>query len=226
MAHRSGFIIVLRSDLDQLRFETLDHVQKHKEDYGELRQHFSFIDPNNYRGTGRTHFDGNPFYFDKGILLSYPEINTNSIDNVEARKLFARYEIKNTPTDTLDGLPFYSLEEMENVYDLIDNKQDYEILEISENKETPSDKTLGFDIGYVGGDFFSAIADVAIKPLWHPPDLEDMEDIVKHLKCLNQFCLFNTYEKAQAYRETYLSKDWAEKELSEGEITIIQIEHV
>jgi hypothetical protein len=226
MTHHSGYIIILRPDLDQSRFEVLDHFQKHKQDYKQLRQHFSFIDPNNYRGTGRTHFDGNPFYFDKGILLSYPDTNTNSFDNLEARKLFAKYEDTNTPIDTLDDLPFYSLEEMQNVYDLIENKQDYEILKISENKEIPSDKTLGFDIGYIGGDFFSAIADVAIKPLWHPPDFDDMEDIVQHLKCLNQFCLFDTYERAKAYRQTYLSKEWGEKEMSDGQITIIQIENV
>ncbi len=216
----------MRPDLDQLRFEALDHFQKHKADYNELRQHFSFINPNNYRGTGRTHFEGNPFYIDKGVLLSYPDTNINSLDNVEARKLFAKYEDANTPADTLDDLPFYSLQEMQNVFEFITNKQDYEILKISENKETLSNKTLGFDIGYIGGDFFSAIADVAIKPLWHPPDFDDMEDIVQHLKCLNQFCLFDTYEKAKAYRQTYLSKKWGEKEMSDGQITIIQIENL
>jgi hypothetical protein len=226
MAHHSGYIIILRPDLDQLRFEALDHFQKHKEEYKQLRQHFSFINPNNYRGTGRTHFDGNPFYFDKGVLFSYPGTDLNSFDNLQARKLFARYEDINTPIDTLDDLPFYSLEEMQNVYELIDNKQDYDILKISENKETSSDKTLGFDIGYIGGDFFSAITDVALKPLWHPPDFEDMKDIVQHLKCLNQFCLFDTYERAKAYRQTYLSKQWGEKEMWGGQITIIQIEKV
>jgi hypothetical protein len=226
MTHHSGHIIILRPDLDQLSFEALDHFQKHKDDYNELRQHFSFIDPNKYRGTGRTHFDGNPFYVDKGVLLAYPDTNTNSFDNLEARKLFAKYEDANTSIDTLDDLPFYSLQEMQNVFELIDNKQDYEILKISENIKTPSDKTIGFDIGYIGGDFFSAIADVAIRPMWHPPDFEDMEDVVQHLKCLNQFCLFDTYERAKAYRQTYLSKEWGEKEMSDGQITIIQIENV
>jgi hypothetical protein len=226
MMHHSGHIIILRPDLDQLMFEALDHFQKNRDDYNKLRQHFSFINPNNYRGTGRTHFDGNPFYIDKGVLLSWPDSNTNSFDNLEARKLFAKYEDANTPKDTLDDLPFYSLQEVQEVFELINNKQDYEILKISENKETLSGKTLGFDIGYIGGDFFSAIADVAIKPLWHPPDFEDMVDIVQHLKCLNQFCLFDTYVKAKAYRQTYLSKDWGEKEMSDGQITIIQIENV
>ena len=226
MTHHSGHIIILRPDLDQLKFESLDHFQKHKDYYNKLREHFSFINPNNYRGTGRTHFDGNPFYIDKGVLLSWPDTNTNSFDNLEARKLFAKYEDSNTPIDTLDDLTFYSLQEMQDVFELIGNKRDYEILRISENKKTVSSKTIGFDIGYIGGDFFSAIADVAIKPLWHPPDFDDMEDIVQHLKCLNQFCLFDTYEKAKAYRKTYLSKAWGEKEMSEGQLTTIQIETI
>jgi hypothetical protein len=226
MTHHNGHIIILRPGLDQLKFESLDHFQNHKDDYNKLREHFSFINPNNYRGTGRTHFDGNPFYIDKGVLLSWPDTNINSFDNLEARKLFAKYEDANTPIDTLDDLPFYSLQEMQEVFELIDNKQDYEILKISENKETVSGKTIGFDIGYIGGDFFSAIADVATKPLWHPPDFDDMEDVVQHLKCLNQFCLFDTYEKAKTYRQTYLSKAWGEKEMSEAQITIIQIETI
>lgn len=226
MTHHIGHIIILRPDLDQLKFESLNHFQKHKDDYNKLREHFKFINPNNYRGTGRTHFDGNPFYIDNGVLLSWPDTNTNSYDNLEARKLFAKYEDANTPIDTLDDLVFYSSKEMLDVFELIDNKQDYEILKISENKETDSGKTVGFDIGYIGGDFFSAIADVAVKPLWHPPDFDDMEDIVEHLKCLNQFCLFDTYEKAKAYRQIYLSKAWGEKEMSDGQITTIQIETI
>jgi len=226
MTHHSGHIIILRPDVDQLKFESLDHFQKHKDEYKKLREHFSFINPKNYRGTGRTHFDGNPFYIDKGVLLSWPDTNINSFDNLKARRLFAKYEDANTPIDTLDDLPFYSLQEMQEVFELIDNKQDYELLKISENKVTVSGKTIGFDIGYIGGDFFSAIADVAIKPMWHPPDFDDMEDIKQQLKQLNKFCVFDTYEQARLYRQTYLTKEWSEKEMSDGQITIIQIEKI
>jgi len=226
MTFHSGHIIVLRPDLDQLRFEALDHFQKNKSEYEKLRQQFSFINPKNYRGSGREHFDGNPFYIDKDVLFSWPDSNIENVDNIEARKLFAKYEEANTPKDTLDDLPFYSLREMQEVFGLLENKQDYEILEISENKETVSDKTFGFDIGYIGGDFFSAIADVAIKPMWHPPDFDDMEDIKQQLKQLNKFCLFDTYEQAGLYRQTYLAKEWSEKEMSDGQITIIQIEKI
>ena len=221
-----GHTIILRPDVDQKNFEALDHFQKHKSDYEQLRAKFNFINPLNYRGTGREHFDGNPFYFDNGVLHSYPHSNIQTFDNIEARKLFALVEETNTPKETLDDLPFYSLKEMQKVFELINNKQDYEILEISEHKEIVSTKTLGFDIGYIGGDFFSAIADVAIKPMWHPPNFDDMEDIQQQLTRLNKFCLFDTYEQASLYRQIYLTKEWGEKEMTDGQITIIQIETV
>jgi len=225
MQHR-GHIIILRQDLDQNNCEALDHFQKHKADYEQLRTKFNFINPINYRGTGREHFDSNPFYIDNGILKMWPETNIQAFDNIEARKLFATYEEANTPQDTDDDLCFFSLEEMQNIYKLIDNKTDYEILEIIQNEEVTTDRTIGFDIGYIGGDFFSAIADTAIKPMWHPPDFDDINDIIKHLKKLNDNVLFDTFEEAKIYRQAYLSKEWAEKEMYEGQIIIIQIRTV
>jgi hypothetical protein len=123
----------------------------------------------------------------------------------------------------LDDLCFYSLEEVKSVYDLIENRADYEILEIIENEVEITDKTIGFDIGYIGGDFFSAIADTAIKPMWHPPDFDDMSDITEPLRKLNEYCLFDNFTNAKTFRELYLAKEWAEKEMYEGQITIIQI---
>ena len=222
MQHR-GHIIILRPDLDQNKFEALDHFQKHKADYEQLREKFTFINPKNYRGTGRNHFDGNPFYIDNGILQMWPETNLQTVDNLEARKLFTTYEEANTPQDAEDDLTFFSLEEMQNIYKLIDNKTDFEILEIIQNEEEMTDKTIGFDIGYIGGDFFSAIADTAIKPFGHPPDFDNMIDIVEHLKKLNDNVLFDNFKDAEMYRQTYLSKEWAEKEMYEGQITTIQI---
>lgn len=59
--------------------------------------------------------------------------------------------------------------------------------------------------------------------MWHPPDFEDMNDIVEHLKQLNHNCLFNSLDQAQTYRQLYLTKEWGEKEMYEGQITTIQI---
>lgn len=225
--HHTGHIIILRPDLDLLKYEKLDFVQKNKHHLNTLRQILSFINPKNYRGTGREHFEPAPFWVDgSGVLQDWQDSNPEAYKNSEAKKQLAIYEDRNTPTDTLDDLCFYSLDEIKNVYDLIENKADYEILEIIENEVETVDKTIGFDIGYIGGDFFSTIADTAIKPLWHPPDFDDMSDIIEQLKLLNDYCLFDDYTKAKAFRELYLTKEWGEKEMYEGQITIIQIRTV
>jgi hypothetical protein len=205
----------------------MDFVQKNIQYLTRLREILSFIKPENYRGTGREHFEPSPFWIDdNGKLQDWQDSNPDAYKNGEAKKQLAIYEDKNTPTDTLDDLCFFSLDEMKNVFELIENKGDYEILEILENETITNDKTIGFDIGYIGGDFFSAIADTGIKPMWHPPDFDDMDDITEHLRKLNEHCLFDKFSDAKAYRELYLTKEWGEKEMDEGQITIIQIRAV
>ena len=58
------------------------------------------------------------------------------------------------------------------------------------------------------------------------PDFDDMNDIIEHLKKLNGKVLFDTFDDAENYRQTYLTKKWAEKEMYEGQITTIQIRTV
>jgi hypothetical protein len=111
---------------------------------------------------------------------------------------------------------------MQSVYDLIEDKEKYEIIEFIENEAITNSKTLGFDVGYLAADY-SVIADTAIKPTWHPPDFDDMQDIIEHLKKLNEHCLFSTFQDAKDYRELYLTKTWGEKEMYDGQITTIQI---
>ncbi len=224
MTQHSGHIIILKPKLDIRNYERIDFVQKNTKLLTRLREILSFIKPENYRGTGREHFEPAPFWIDdNGKLQDWQDSKTDAYKNREAKKQLAIYEDKNTPTDTLDDLCFFSLDEMKNVFELIENKDDYEILEILENEKVTNDMTLGFDIGYIGGDFFSAIADTAIKPMWHPPDFDDMDDITEHLRKLNEYSLFDKFTDAKAYRELYLTKEWGEKEMHEGQITIIQI---
>jgi hypothetical protein len=222
--NHSGHSIILRPDLDLKEYEALDFVYKNSNHLQRLREILGFLTPTNYRGTGRSHFSGSPFWIDSnGILSSWPDSNVDDYDNLEARKLFALIEDKNTPINTCDDLCFFSLQEMRQVYEVIKNRSDYEIVEIQENEEKTTNNTLGFDVGYMGGDFFSAIADTAIKPIWHPPDFNDMDEIIEHLKKLNKYCLFNSFNEARAYRQLYLSKKWAEKETHDGQLAIIQI---
>jgi hypothetical protein len=59
--------------------------------------------------------------------------------------------------------------------------------------------------------------------MWHGPDFDDIDDIIEYLKLLNQFCLFHTFEQAKEYRDLYLTKAWGEKEVYDGQITVIQV---
>jgi hypothetical protein len=76
---------------------------------------------------------------------------------VKQKKQLSIYEDKNKPTDTLDDLCFFSLDEMKNVFGLIENKDDYEMLEILENEKVTNDKTIGFDIGYIAETSFQRL---------------------------------------------------------------------
>jgi hypothetical protein len=182
-----------------------------------------FIEPTNYRGTGRMFFDGSPFWVnDNGELAQWDKTDLMSYDSLQARQMFAKLEDAITPQDTLDDLCFFTLNEMQSVYDLIENKDDYEIVEFLESEEEVKSTTLGFDVGYLAADY-SVIADTAIKPMWHPPDFDDMQDIVEHLKKLNEHCLFQTLQQAKDFRDLYLTKEWGEKEMHDGQITTIQV---
>jgi hypothetical protein len=222
--NRSGHIIILRPDLDKRNYETSDFMQKNLELLGRLRKLLNFIDPSNYRGTGREFFSSAPYFFDadKGVMEHWDTADLKTYDSLLARQLFAKLEDANTPKDTLDDLCFFSLADMQSVYDIIDKKEKYEIIEFIENETITNSKTLGFDVGYLAADY-SVIADTAIKPTWHGPDFDDMHDIIEHLKQLNEHCLFPTLQKAKEYRELYLTKAWGEKEMYDGQITTIQI---
>jgi hypothetical protein len=210
MTQHSGHVIILKPKLDIKNYEQLDFVQKNIQHLTRLREILSFINPENYRGTGREHFELEPFWIDdNGELQDLQGSNPGAYKNGEAKKQLSIYEDKNKPTDTLDDLCFFSLDEMKNVFGLIENKDDYEMLEILENEKVTNDKTIGFDIGYIGGDFFSAIADTAIKPMWHPPDFDDMDDITEHLvryvQCLER-CLDDGSSDHGAVRRGHGSK--------------------
>ena len=220
--NRSGHIIILRPDLDNKNYETAVFMQKNLEHLDRLRKLLDFIDPSKYRGTGREFFSSNPYYIDKtGERFTYPEGELNGFDSLPARERFAEIEYMETTADELDRT-FFTLDQMQSAYALLDNKDNYEIIEFIENEADTNSKTLGFDVGYLASDY-SVIADTAIKPTWHPPDFDDMQDIIEHLKKLNEHCLFPTFQDAKNYRELYLTKTWGEKEMYDGQITTIQI---
>jgi hypothetical protein len=219
--NKSGYIIVSQPSIDLKLYESLDQVKRYQEFLLELREILNFLNPLNYRGTGRYFFDSFPYIAINGYGIETSTLmDLSSCDNLVARKQMAEFELLNNPAD--EEIYIYSLNEIIFVYDLLDDKENYEVIEFIENVPIVDEKTLGFDIGYFGRDY-SIIADTAIKPMWHPPDFDDMEDIVEHLKKLNEHCLFPSFEEAKDFRELYMTKDWGEKVTIGDEFTIMQI---
>lgn len=222
--NRSGYIIVVQPGIDIKKYETAHYVQKNLHHLSRLRDILSFIKPTNYRGTGRDFFSSTPYFVhpDNGRIEQWEDIDIKTFDNLIARIEFAKMEFNKTAQKREDDTILFTLDEMLVIYELIENKADYEIIEFIEKESATNPSTLGYDVGYLASDY-SVIADTAIKPTWHPPNFDDMQDIIKHLRQLNEYCLFPTLDQANNYRQLYLSKKWGEKELYEGQITTIQI---
>jgi hypothetical protein len=221
------FQIVNSSELDLEFYESLDFVAKNKNSFDRLRTLTNFIEPRNYKGFGRTTFTADPFYFKNATkqIMVLPNTTITSDENKLAKYKLLEIENKQTENFKIDWY-FDNLEDAISVYELLEDRTKFEKIELILGQKEILPKSYGFDIGYSTADF-SIIADTAIKPMWHPPDFDDMDDIISQMKKLNQYCLFDTYADALDYKEIYLSKKWAEENWfendNEGDIKIVLV---
>jgi len=223
----NSFHIVNTSTFDLELYERLDFVNQNKQSFERLRTLLNFINPKSYKGIGRSTFTADPFYLNMTTdqVLTWPDVTKSQNENNTAKHKLL--EIERQQTDRID---FYcdTKIEMSSVFELLDDKTKFEKIEVLLDCRESLPKSFGFDIGYWSGDF-SIIADTAIKPMWHPPDFDDMDDVILQLKKLNEWCLFDTYKDALAYKEIYLSKKWAEENWyendkdKEGDIKIVLV---
>ena len=126
----------------------------------------------------------------------------------------------------IDDDLFNSKEQALEVYKLLDSPVNYEIIYVQRHKYSKSSRTLGFDIGFWGGDHFSLIADTIIVPTWHVPIPKDYKELANRLTVLNDNLLFNSVQDAEDFRNYYKTKDWAETESEAGEFCVIQVDLV
>ena len=197
-----SYLIVWTSEKTISVYNEHHFVVENKAQLNQLRRMMDFIDYQNYKGFGREHLTSHPFY-PVGQGGGLEELQENKTwDNLVARRKLADFEYG----DTQQEFSFKSIEDAKKVYRLIEDKDNFEIIEISEEKGTDT-KTLGFDIG-TWWTAYSLIADTFVIPMWHPPDFNDFNDILKIGQQLNKFCLFDRHEDAQMFAEAYLKKDW------------------
>ena len=197
-----------------------DFVKRNRDGLNKLRRLTSIIDYKHYKGFGREHLTSHPFY-PTGQSGQFEELQENQLwDNLKARRKLAELEY----SENQEEFSFKNLNDAKEVYSLIEDKDDFEIIEISEEKETDK-QTLGFDIGSWWSSY-SLIADTFVIPMWHPPDFDDFNDILEIGQRLNKFCLFDRHEDAQMFVEAYSTKNWGEKEMSPGQFMIYKISSV
>jgi hypothetical protein len=218
----NGFVIIWTPEKSMQTYESHDFVKKNRDNLNQLRRLTDFLNPNQYKGFGRQLLTSHPFYptGQDGLIEDIQE--NDEWDNLKARKKLAVLVLEYS--DSNDDFYFKELKDAEQVYGLLDSKSDFEIIEISDEKEI-TNKTIGFDIG-TWSTSYSIIADTFIIPMWHPPDFSDFDDIIKIGQRLNKFSLFDKQEDANDFLETYLTKAWGEKEMTPGQFKVFRISSV
>lgn len=118
---------------------------------------------------------------------------------------------------------FIHLGTAKKILSQVENKDDYEIIKISSPEAVLNfDGFLGYDVGYFGGDGFSAICDSFIMPRWHPLAISQIDEFLSNIKSLNDNLLFPNEKLAQEFCDYYLRQDWAE-ESYENDIRVVGV---
>lgn len=174
-----------------------------------------------YRGTSR--FPLMPFpSTDPEVIRSFEYSGCDMRTEQAARRRFIEILGSDVPEDFDDDL-LAEQPAAREVFSLLVCPKEYEIVQVAREPFIENANTLGFDIGYWGGDHYSIICDSAVRPHWHPPQPECFDDLARQLKMVNESFLFPSAETAAAFRSWYRTQDWAETEFRTDEFCIIQV---
>ena len=217
-----GYMIVLKPDTLLERYAQSYVAQQNLEPLRNLRDAFSRFDIRRYRGISRD------------PLLPYPSLDQKVIDDFQATgkdmksdgKAQRRFReiIGDAPCDPeVNEEALASLNDAKEILARTDQPSIWEIIHVVRGDNRSVGTFLGHDIGYWGGDHFSLIADTIVVPQWHPPVPDDFTELAEALSCLNENLLFNSSVDAEAFRNFYKSKTWAETEYHEGEFCVIKV---
>jgi hypothetical protein len=220
----SGYLIVMRASAMLRDYSQGRVAREHPELLQQLREALGFLDPAAYRGMGRWPLD------------PYPSLNPATIDAFRgsgidmdsdraARIRFWELVGEERPDDYEERL-LSTPDEAREVWGLLDTPSDWEILHVAVAPLERTERTLGYDLGWWGGEFYSLISDCAIAPTWHPPDPDDFGELAGRLRLLNQHVLFETPEDALGFKSYYKTKPWAEAEDYEGAFRVARIDRV
>ena len=192
--------------------------------YRKITSAFGSVNRRSYRGISRRPLIAFPSA-DRELNEAFSGDGTNYAARLRFYELMAN-DLDKEDYEGRDNDLLESEEKAREVFSVLDTKEKYEICRLRRSVYDTSKNTLGFDIGYWGGDHFSVIADCCVVPLWHPPAPEDYDNLKREISGLNSNFLFSTPAEANAFRTYYMSKSWAETETAEGQFQIIQVDQV
>ncbi|OAI47651.1 hypothetical protein AYO44_09130 [Planctomycetaceae bacterium SCGC AG-212-F19] len=160
---------------------------------------------------------------DPGILRTFEETGCDVKTEQAARRRFLELLGDDVPESDFyeDLLPDYTT--AREVFSVLASPNEYEIVQVAREPFPTNVDCLGFDVGYWGGDHYSIICDSAVCPLWHPPQPECFDELVRELKMVNESFLFPSAEGAAQFRSWYRTQHWAETESRPDEFCIIQV---
>jgi len=222
---RSGYGIFLKSHKLAAWYEQ-SLARNETSDPARILKDSSFPQRSSYRGIFRL------------PLIAWPSSDSPSAGaaterdqtNRSARQLVRRFKEQAPRTEDYlkddDDNLLDSIDQAQQVFALLERAEDYEICLLRRERFEISPNTLGFDVGYWGGDHFSLVADSYVVPAWRPPPPQDQDEVKSLLSVLNKQMLFDSAAEARVFLDFYRSKAWAEKERYEGEFQIIQVDHV
>jgi hypothetical protein len=205
----SGYLIVLRGEA-LLRIRSQARASRSDEDGAwlrELREAAAFLDPFAYRGMARLPL-GPSVSADPEKIGTFHELGIDVGTDRIARTRFWEFITDDTPLGYESLLA--TADQARELWRLLDDPSDWEIIHVSVESQRRSELTVGYDVGLWGGEFYSLISDCVVMPTWHPPHRDDFTEIAEKLRGLNEHILFQTPGDALAFKTYYTSKPWAE----------------
>jgi hypothetical protein len=218
----SGYLIVRRAEALLRRYSALT---RSPELLKQLRDSTSFLDPAAYRGMGRWPLDPYPS-LDPATIETFRGAGID-MDSDRAARIRACELVGDDPPEGDEERLLPTFEQAAEVAALVDVPSDWEVIHVAVAPLTPTERTLGYDLGWWGGaEFYSLISDSVVAPTWHPPAPEDFEELAAEVRRLNRHLLFETPDDARAFKSYYTSKPWAETEDVEGAFKIVRVDAV
>jgi hypothetical protein len=220
MTQVTGFALLKSASSLVAAYETAASTDRRL--YQDLCRAIRPLDPRSYRGIAREPLSPLPTN-DPGLLL-YFHIDLND-GTYAARQRFAEVVQDSAAGNDFDEDLLADLSTAREILALLPPELRYEAVRVSRHGFEIGPETLGFDVGYWGGDHFSILADAAVTPTWHPPQ-PPFQDLARQLRVLNKHFLFPTPEAAAGFGDWYRTQPWAETETRPHEFCVIRIETV